>query len=820
MVNVSQVQRYARRLLPGLIVGVLLFCVYQTFSHKLEELTSYYWVDRILLSFWNKTLPFLVLVSILLYVGWHRVRSGRVPLSATDWFIVFYYFKYRFFESVWNFDRILAYTDVTYFDVIPTYYLSTCIYAAFDQWPRKKAKVSDPMIDLDIPLGESNPDDKLKRKKFADDVAKILLDLKAGRRALVIGINGPWGSGKTSLKYLINLALDKDKFVQLDFDPWLFTHSDSLTTSFLQILRRRLSDESFSASRSISAYARGLLSASEKFFVGSEFVQALSIQDSLDKQMHNTSREIARLKRTLVVWVDDIDRLSGEEAIEVLRLVRLVGDFPNTIYILNYDRDFIKEAVRTHLSEHGAETYLDKIVQVEFSIPEPEYDEIRKVFEAHMTNVIGRADVNEAAWDGERVLQVAQIPALRFIICHLRDIKRFANNFILRYRVIAPEVNFEQFTILELLRYKDPGLFRALFANRQKFLECLSAGQFDTGMFGASDDSRSDQERTDKPWIRELFTELVRYKASRNSLSWDFSFSNYFTLTLLDGYIQDADFDTAIKKSQEDEGLKKQMEVWAKTSPRHLLQHFQGYPASDSPEKLKSYMEHLVVACRLAFGYGFADRSSFYLSFVNHFDKATVDNKHVRVISWLSQATSDDHESIGLFAYFREMRGLVIDFVNVENITDKGWFEGNGRRDLPPGYSRDVSRRQGGTYGIFSYPFEFRLDNQIPGTFKDLEHVRFKFRPAGEYALYVMAKADADPTDYWFVVGDGQEAIKAHDGYPNEWVVTVPTPVEDNWRLRAVSVKTALERVTSKKFSHIERVGIRGAVEILSIQLF
>ncbi len=50
-------------------------------------------------------------------------------------------------------------------------------------------------------------------------------------------------------------------------------------------------------------------------------------------------------KLKIIVSIDDIDRLSEEEIIAVFQLVKALGDFPNTIYILAFDYDVVVRAL-------------------------------------------------------------------------------------------------------------------------------------------------------------------------------------------------------------------------------------------------------------------------------------------------------------------------------------------------------------------------------------------------------------------------------------------------------------------------------------------
>src|SRR5690606_9985159 len=91
-------------------------------------------------------------------------------------------------------------------------------------------------------------------------------------------------------------------------------------------------------------------------------------------------QELSHLKRKIVIFIDDLDRLEPNEVLEVLRLVRAVVDFPNIVYVLCYSRDIITNNLSTALNIPKGEKFLEKIIQVSFTVPQPEAFDLRNMF--------------------------------------------------------------------------------------------------------------------------------------------------------------------------------------------------------------------------------------------------------------------------------------------------------------------------------------------------------------------------------------------------------------------------------------------------------
>ncbi|HKX35479.1 MAG TPA: P-loop NTPase fold protein, partial [Rhizorhapis sp.] len=93
-------------------------------------------------------------------------------------------------------------------------------------------------------------EDKLGFREVAKRIATALVD-RASEDGLVIGIEGAWGSGKSSLLFLIGEELEKlpedRKPAVINFRPWLIGNRDALITSLFGALSRQLDQVALNA---------------------------------------------------------------------------------------------------------------------------------------------------------------------------------------------------------------------------------------------------------------------------------------------------------------------------------------------------------------------------------------------------------------------------------------------------------------------------------------------------------------------------------------------------------------------------------------------
>ena len=83
---------------------------------------------------------------------------------------------------------------------------------------------------VDNPI-EKVTDDLLQRAPIAGEFVREILSLRCDQ-GIVVGILGPWGSGKTSF---INLAKEEFRSSDtpvLEFNPWMFSGAADLVDRF------------------------------------------------------------------------------------------------------------------------------------------------------------------------------------------------------------------------------------------------------------------------------------------------------------------------------------------------------------------------------------------------------------------------------------------------------------------------------------------------------------------------------------------------------------------------------------------------------------
>jgi hypothetical protein len=193
-----------------------------------------------------------------------------------------------------------------------------------------------------------------------------------------------------------------------------------------------------------------------------EWLSGLIQQDESVEKLHGElSKALADQKKRFLIVIDDIDRLSPDEALLIFRLVKSVGRLPNVLYLLVYDRQLAEKIVSERYPSEGPH-YLEKIVQAAFELPEPAVADVQQ----HLLELVG-AICGSPNEDGivrfMNIFYEGVAPAMRTP----RDVARFTNSLSVTWPAVAGEVDAADFLALEVLRLLHPTIYRAIRQNKE-----------------------------------------------------------------------------------------------------------------------------------------------------------------------------------------------------------------------------------------------------------------------------------------------------------------------------------------------------------------
>lgn len=313
-------------------------------------------------------------------------------------------------------------------------------------------------------------DDRLGRRRFAEALAEDILSLPL-KSGYVIGLTGPWGSGKTSILNMTVEAIGNRAHV-VQFNPWLFSGTEALLTTYFTEIAKQFGHKADlkPIARRLATYGRLLLPIAAVLGAGSVagaavgLLNNLSSQPSVSEQRAELRRCLAKLGRPVVTIIDDVDRLQPQEVLDIMRLVRLVGDFPNTLYLLAFDQHRVEECLGGGDVARGR-VYLEKIVQVTHDLPLARTADNVSLFLDGLRELLDHADTSGPLYDDDWQNVFAFI--IRPLLQTPRQVRRYLESLPVILRRIGDEVALADVLALEAIRILRPEMFAAIIDNAE-----------------------------------------------------------------------------------------------------------------------------------------------------------------------------------------------------------------------------------------------------------------------------------------------------------------------------------------------------------------
>ncbi len=335
---------------------------------------------------------------------------------------------------------------------------------------------------------KSSATDRFNRGDFAKGLAESVLSWR-GSDGLVIGLYGPWGSGKTSLINLVLERLQSDDHTPpiITFNPWEWSGHEELATSFFQEIEAALRGQELressrladlfekyaailragaaatdSAAPIVLAAATLLVAAGGTTIlvdqldstIGSSILMGLGaigiIASRIEAAMEALAAAVRRheepprslesvkddlagalqgYERNILVIVDDLDRLTPNDAIRMLQLVKANADLPKMVYLLAFEHTALSTSIAAALRVNGAD-YIEKIVQVPLHLPKPGKADLERMLTAALDRIVDNEPIRKR-FAKERwatlFLDDLRAPGINSFFTTPRQVSRFAS---------------------------------------------------------------------------------------------------------------------------------------------------------------------------------------------------------------------------------------------------------------------------------------------------------------------------------------------------------------------------------------------------------
>jgi predicted KAP-like P-loop ATPase len=316
-------------------------------------------------------------------------------------------------------------------------------------------------------------DDLLGHASFAKYLANSICEMTFPE-GFIIAIYGYWNSGKSTLLnfivHYLNQKSDEEKPIIVPFNPWLFSGHENITRRFFEQLQNVISQEKAvprGIRKTLADFARIISEIPLPYAQTGKAIETLL--DDKEKEASQFKEEIekslAQQERRIVVTVDDIDRLPGEDVKELFRIFKAIPNFSNVVYVLVFDKEAVMKTI-AETKDISKELYLQKIIQAEFELPTPTKSLLRKLLFKKLNNIfnqISQQEFNQARWNN------IYFQGIEHFTNNTPNIVRFANTLTVTYPAVKGEVNPFDFIAIECLRIFCPVIYNIIHQNPHAF---------------------------------------------------------------------------------------------------------------------------------------------------------------------------------------------------------------------------------------------------------------------------------------------------------------------------------------------------------------
>lgn len=253
----------------------------------------------------------------------------------------------------------------------------------------------------DMPLRDDNPT-RIDLLGFGDIVTAVKATVtRPDLDPITVGVNAPWGGGKTTVLLLLQQQLeDQEDVLAVYVSPWEYDRTTDTKATLIGTVLKRLDDELRVNETAIA----GVRNQLDKMIARVNFTKAVTLAaktaltltipsveslaglfDPEDDKTAPTlqgfreqfdellsSDELSHVTR-VVVLVDDLDRSLPDTVVESLEAIKLFLSVKKMGFVIAADEDNVARAIGRRLESTGQPTtarqYLEKIVHIPFRIP-------------------------------------------------------------------------------------------------------------------------------------------------------------------------------------------------------------------------------------------------------------------------------------------------------------------------------------------------------------------------------------------------------------------------------------------------------------------
>ncbi|GAA6168142.1 KAP family P-loop NTPase fold protein [Sessilibacter corallicola] len=340
--------------------------------------------------------------------------------------------------------------------------------------------------DIAIPTDNPFSNDLLERKSEIENLSAILSNMDG---PLVLAIDSPWGTGKTTFINLWRVFLESEDNVSIYFNAWESDYADDPLVALVSELDKWvMSNDDSRGRKGVWKKAKSLLPAIAKSTiisatkaatfggldiekeyekiaadlagsVASDLVDSFDIQteaiSSFKQKIEQTLSLLGESQKNIIVFVDELDRCRPTYAIELLERIKHLFNIERLVFVLSTDVEQLSHSIcAVYGNGFDSKKYLQRFIDLDYTLKKPE----NKSYIASLFNSLTVSDYflkrREGRYELEHLIDCCVILADRFQLS-LREINLLAVRIKLILLSVPTNHYLDEPLILSLLMVRE-----------------------------------------------------------------------------------------------------------------------------------------------------------------------------------------------------------------------------------------------------------------------------------------------------------------------------------------------------------------------------
>ncbi|AAS08868.1 KAP family P-loop NTPase fold protein [Lactobacillus johnsonii] len=312
-------------------------------------------------------------------------------------------------------------------------------------------------------------DDLLGRDSIITLLYKSICQNFSKQDSFVIGLSGPWGSGKTTITNIVRKQLEaqnSDIKIIKGLNPWISGSEAVLLNSFYDALLNALGINYSSRKirkqlKEVSRYVIEIPTVGKSL---SKVMENDINQENIEKWQANLKNLILSSNKKYVLFIDDLDRATSTQIRFLLKMLGSLFDLPNLIFILLYDRSRLEKILQDDNKLNTS--FAEKIINLELQVPKISENSVQKIYRSCLINLariynVSDKEVNNLDSAFQLIIKSIDNP---------REFIRFLNSIC--YIAFSPDINLNRndLLLIEYISFKQPDLFQLIKENPKLFV--------------------------------------------------------------------------------------------------------------------------------------------------------------------------------------------------------------------------------------------------------------------------------------------------------------------------------------------------------------